>query len=112
CSFVHELAHRAICPRFLFAQCPKEAVACRLAHLHSPHIQPHCIHFQNNACNRDPCPFAHVRVRQDAPLCRSFALNGYCAKGLACKDRHVLVCPTLAVLGKCTKPNCRWPHVD
>ncbi|KAI8071705.1 hypothetical protein BC940DRAFT_293493 [Gongronella butleri] len=113
CAFVHDRAHRAICPRFLLAanKCPTPEAQCRLAHSLDAKIVPHCVHFQSNRCRRDNCPFAHVHLRNDASLCRAFALDGFCAQGLACKSRHVLVCPTLAAIGKCTKPKCKWPHV-
>ena len=72
---------------------------------------PHCVHFQRGKCNNTDCIFMHVRVRPDAPVCRSFAMEGYCTKGLECREKHVHVCPEFAETGKCSNANCRLPHV-
>lgn len=72
---------------------------------------PHCVHFQRGRCTNAECPFMHVRVRDDAPVCRAFAMEGYCSKGLECRDKHIHVCPMFAETGKCPNANCRLPHV-
>jgi hypothetical protein len=53
----------------------------------------------------------HVKVSKDAPVCKSFAMEGYCPKGLDCDEKHVHVCPEFAETGKCSNANCRLPHV-
>ncbi|KAI9311402.1 hypothetical protein BX666DRAFT_1842144, partial [Dichotomocladium elegans] len=111
CAFVHDPNHRAICPRFLQDRCKKPANLCNLSHTPTPHIMPHCVHFQRGRCTNASCPFMHVRVRPDAPVCRAFAMEGYCAKGLQCHDKHIHVCPEFAETGKCSNANCRLPHV-
>lgn len=50
-------------------------------------------------------------MRPDAPVCRAFAMEGYCSKGLECRDKHIHVCPEFAETGKCSNANCRLPHV-
>ncbi|KAI8142618.1 hypothetical protein BJV82DRAFT_481636, partial [Fennellomyces sp. T-0311] len=111
CTFLHDPSHRAICPRFLQNRCRKPASECRLSHTPSPNIMPHCVHFQRGRCTNSECIFMHVRVRPDAAVCRAFAMEGYCSKGLECRDKHVHVCPEFAETGKCSNANCRLPHV-
>lgn len=111
CPFVHDTNRRAICPRFLHNRCKKTAAECRLSHTPNPHIMPHCVHFQKGHCTNDPCMYAHVLVSRDAPVCRAFAMEGYCPKGLECDEKHVHVCPEFAETGKCSNANCRLPHV-
>ncbi|ORZ15787.1 hypothetical protein BCR42DRAFT_42835 [Absidia repens] len=111
CRFLHDPSHVAICVGYLMTKTCRNGSRCRLSHTPSPHNTPHCRHFQRMRCSNDPCPFAHVRVRPDAPLCRPFGVEGYCAKGSTCKNLHVIVCPTFAVVGKCTNQRCKFPHV-
>ncbi|CAO3628176.1 unnamed protein product [Cunninghamella blakesleeana] len=114
CRFRHDQQHVAICPVFLLEKSRKCPYGnhCRLSHQPSPFNLPRCIHFQRLKCKLDPCPFLHVRVDPKAPLCRAFAIEGYCSKGNACKNKHILVCPDFTILGKCDKKGCRLPHVD
>ncbi|CEP10846.1 hypothetical protein [Parasitella parasitica] len=111
CPFVHDTSRRAICPRFLQNRCKKAASECRLSHTPNPHIMPHCVHFQKGHCMNDPCIYAHVLVSKDAPVCRAFAMEGYCPKGLECDEKHIHVCPEFAETGICSNANCRLPHV-
>ncbi|CAO3645785.1 unnamed protein product [Cunninghamella echinulata] len=114
CRFRHDKNHLAICPIFLLdskRKCPYEN-HCRLSHQPSPFNLPRCIHFQRLHCKQDPCPFSHVRVAPKASLCRAFAIEGYCSKGNTCKQKHILVCPSFTILGKCDKKGCRLPHVN
>ncbi|ORE09400.1 hypothetical protein BCV72DRAFT_64129 [Rhizopus microsporus var. microsporus] len=109
CQFVHDPSHRAICPRFLQGKCQKQV--CRLSHQPNEHIMPHCVHFQKGACKNDPCIYPHVRVNPQAPVCKAFAMEGYCPRGLQCEEKHIHVCPEFAETGKCSNANCRLPHV-
>ncbi|KAG2219804.1 hypothetical protein INT45_001136 [Circinella minor] len=111
CTFLHDRNHRAICPKFIQNRCRKSETDCRLSHTPTPNIMPHCVHFQRGKCNNTDCIFMHVRVRPDAPVCRSFAMEGYCTKGLECREKHIHVCPEFAETGKCSNANCRLPHV-
>jgi hypothetical protein len=110
CPFQHDPARRAICPRFLQNRC-KKGLACKLSHTPNQHNMPHCVHFQKGNCKNDPCIYIHVRVSQDAPVCKAFAMEGYCQKGLTCDEKHIHVCPEFAETGKCSNANCRLPHV-
>ncbi|KAI8889528.1 hypothetical protein K501DRAFT_329029 [Backusella circina FSU 941] len=111
CLFKHDRERRAICMRFLRGQCKKSAAQCRLSHSPNPHILPHCAHFQKGNCNNPNCPYAHVGLSPDAPVCRAFAMEGYCPKGQACHQKHVHLCPEFAETSKCSNINCRLPHV-
>ncbi|KAI8076357.1 uncharacterized protein BX664DRAFT_270981 [Halteromyces radiatus] len=112
CGFIHDPNHRAACVSYLFTKTCRHNDGCRHSHHLTPENVPHCRHFQRIRCTNDDCPFQHVRVRPDAPLCRAFGVEGYCPKGLTCKQQHIIVCPTFAVLGKCSKPKCPLPHVN
>ncbi|OBZ87685.1 Zinc finger CCCH domain-containing protein 7, partial [Choanephora cucurbitarum] len=109
CPFIHDPTRRAVCPRWLKGQCTKPN--CRLSHTPNDHIMPHCVHFQRGKCTSNNCIYPHVRVSPDAPVCRAFATEGYCAKGLECDEKHLHVCPEFAETGKCSNANCRLPHV-
>ncbi|KAI9245919.1 hypothetical protein BY458DRAFT_528420 [Sporodiniella umbellata] len=109
CTFRHDPARRAICPKFLQGKC--KATQCRLSHTPSDPIMPHCGYFQKGACTNDPCLYAHVRTNPQAPVCKPFATEGFCAKGKKCQEKHVHVCPEFAEIGKCSNANCRLPHV-
>jgi hypothetical protein len=111
CLFKHDRERRAICLRFLRGHCKKSAAQCRLSHSPNPHIMPHCAHFQKGHCNNPSCAYIHVGVSPDAPVCRAFAMEGYCPKGLACHQKHVHLCPEFAETSKCSNINCRLPHV-
>ena len=47
-----------------------------------------------------------------APVCRDFAILGYCSKGDQCEERHVHECPDYANTGKCNNKRCQLPHID
>lgn len=42
---------------------------------------PVCSFFLRGKCNKDNCPYAHVRVAKNADLCKNFLL-GYCPDGV------------------------------
>ncbi|KAG1057731.1 hypothetical protein G6F43_000449 [Rhizopus delemar] len=109
CLFRHDRHRRAICPRFLQGKCTK--AACSLSHTPNDHIMPHCVHFQKGHCTKENCLYAHVRVNPESPVCKPFAMEGYCPRGLGCDEKHIHVCPEFAETGKCSNANCRLPHV-
>ncbi|KAI8966905.1 hypothetical protein BDF20DRAFT_903717 [Mycotypha africana] len=111
CPFVHDPKRKAICPRFLANRCKKPAHLCKLSHYPNPHIMPHCVYLQKGSCTNEGCAFIHVKVNSKAPVCRAFAMEGYCPKGLHCNEKHVHVCPEFAETGRCSNANCRLPHV-
>ncbi|KAF2013264.1 hypothetical protein BU24DRAFT_411028 [Aaosphaeria arxii CBS 175.79] len=112
CPHIHDPDKTAICKPFLFkGQCPS-GEACPLSHNPSANRSPHCIHFQNDSCNKDDCPYAHVHVNAAAPLCEDFARLGFCDKGAQCTNRHALgECPDYTNKGSCHQNNCRLNHV-
>ena len=70
------------------------------------------MHFANNGrCNRENCPFPHVRLGLREGVCRDFAVLGYCAVGFDCPKQHVRECPDFAEKGTCTTKGCKLPHV-
>lgn len=62
---------------------------------------PACVNFQGEGCYREHCPYRHVKVSTQAPLCQAFSHVGYCADGNACVLRHEYdVASTLGGEGK------------
>ncbi|KAI5306912.1 hypothetical protein KEM56_006473 [Ascosphaera pollenicola] len=112
CRYTHDPNRVAICKDFLLTgQCPNDP-ACDLSHDPIPERTPACVHFLRGRCNNDQCRYAHVRVSPGAPVCRDFAVLGYCGKGAACMERHVHECPDYANKGSCPRKRCALPHVD
>ena len=70
-----------------------------MSHTVAPEKMPVCTHFLAGTCNRDPCPYSHVKVSSSAAVCEKF-LKGFCPDGSACKLKHVLVCQAF-LQGKC-----------
>ena len=86
--------------------------SCDLSHDPTPERVPTCLHFLRGKCSNSPCRYAHVRINPSSPVCRDFAMLGYCDKGLQCLDRHINECPDYTNTGTCRKSKCRLPHVD
>ncbi|GAA5851126.1 hypothetical protein JCM8547_004139 [Rhodosporidiobolus lusitaniae] len=110
CPYVHDSNKVSICPLFLRSSCPRTSSTCPLSHTPNAHRSPHCQHFPS--CTRgSSCPYAHVVVSKDAPVCRDFGEYGWCEKGETCDMRHVRECWRFAETGKCEVKGCREPHV-
>lgn len=110
--YQHDASKIAICWGFLQGNCPNTAETCQLSHDPTPERTPLCVHFANNGrCNRNKCPYPHVRVGPRQGVCRDFAVLGYCEKGLDCDKQHVRECPDFAEKGACTTKGCKLPHV-
>lgn len=110
--YQHDASKIAICWSFLQGNCPNTAETCQLSHDPTPERTPLCVHFANNGrCNRNKCPYPHVRVGPRQGVCRDFAVLGYCEKGLDCDNQHVRECPDFAEKGACTTKGCKLPHV-
>ncbi|GAA6027199.1 hypothetical protein JCM8097_002477 [Rhodosporidiobolus ruineniae] len=109
CPYVHDSSHIAICPAFLRSSCPNRASTCPLSHTPNAHRSPHCAHFPS--CTRPNCPYAHIQLGKDAPVCRDFVDYGYCPRGEECAARHVRECWRFAETGRCEVKGCREPHV-
>ena len=86
--------------------------SCDLSHNATPERAPACLHFLRGKCTNSSCRYTHVRVNPSAPVCRDFAILGYCAKGSCCDERHVHECPNYAESGICRNKKCRLPHID
>src|SRR5947209_19753759 len=72
CPFKHDDTRVGICKTWLKGEeCPANS-HCHLQHEPSPHVVPHCRHFQRGWCTNDNCRYTHVHVRKDAPLCKGF----------------------------------------
>ncbi|RAH65575.1 CCCH zinc finger protein [Aspergillus aculeatinus CBS 121060] len=112
CPYTHDPHKVAICKDFLQTGKCNSGMSCDLSHEPSPHRSPACVHFLRGRCANPECRYAHVRVTPGAPVCRDFAILGYCEKGAECDQRHVHECPDYANTGVCHKKNCRLPHVD
>ncbi|EEH33795.1 CCCH zinc finger protein [Paracoccidioides lutzii Pb01] len=112
CPYIHDPHKVAICKEFLqTGKCPA-GLACDLSHDPSPERSPACLHFLRGRCSNPSCRYAHVRVNPGAPVCRDFAILGYCIKGDTCDQRHVHECPDYANTGNCGNRKCQLPHVD
>lgn len=70
------------------------------------------MHFLRGKCSNPTCRYAHVRVNPSAPVCKNFAVLGYCNDGADCSNRHAHECPDYANTGTCRKKICGLPHVD
>ncbi|RAL09786.1 CCCH zinc finger protein [Aspergillus homomorphus CBS 101889] len=112
CPYAHDPNKVAICKDFLQTGNCNSGMSCDLSHEPSPHRSPACVHFLRGRCSNPECRYAHVRVTPGAPVCRDFAILGYCEKGAECDQRHVHECPDYANTGLCNKKSCRLPHVD
>ncbi|KAJ1658873.1 hypothetical protein IWQ61_001966 [Dispira simplex] len=109
CPFIHDPTRVALCSRFLRGRC-KEGNKCPFSHELKPEQLPLCSHFQRGACHNPDCPYIHIKVSADAPVCRFFVDDGFCPHGRECPKRHVYECPEFSETGRCTRPNCRLPH--
>ncbi|KAK7025005.1 zinc finger CCCH domain-containing protein 3 [Favolaschia claudopus] len=114
CPYTHDPATTAICWPFLSGSCPLPADQCALSHDPTPERVPLCTHFLAGSCTRAACPFPHVNLgpaHAQAPICRNFAVLGYCKLGIECPEQHVRECPDFAEKGTCERKGCRLPHV-
>ncbi len=101
-----------MCKDFLqTGSCPA-GTSCDLSHEPTPERVPACLHFLRGKCSNPACRYAHVRVNPAAPVCKDFAMLGYCSQGASCSERHVHECPDYANTGACRKRKCHLPHVD
>lgn len=112
CPYTHDPDRVAICPRFLLSNSCPEGDACDLSHDPTPHRVPACVHFLRGNCSNTNCRYAHIRVNPAAPICRPFAIEGYCEQGGDCTERHVHECPEFDEKGVCTDQKCKLPHIE
>lgn len=112
CLYIHDPAKVAMCKDFLQTGECVAGDSCDLSHEPMPERVPACLHFLRGKCSHPSCRYAHVRVNPSAPVCKDFAVLGYCSKGADCSERHVHECPDYANTGACRKQKCHLPHVD
>ena len=112
CPYTHNPDNVAMCKDYLQTGDCIAGDSCDLSHDPTPERVPACLHFLRGKCSNVSCRYAHVRVNPSAPVCRDFAVFGYCGKGASCNERHVHECPDYANNGACHNKQCRLPHVD
>lgn len=112
CTHVHDPEKVAICKDFLKTGECRAGDYCDLSHNPTPERVPACLHFLRGNCTHADCRYAHVRVNPGAPVCKAFAIYGFCPSGIACTQRHVHECPQYANKGVCHNQSCHLPHVD
>ncbi|OCF44396.1 hypothetical protein I317_01656 [Kwoniella heveanensis CBS 569] len=113
CPHIHDPARVSICPRYLRGTCELGA-SCPLSHTPSPHNTPSCLRFQaTSSCSVPDCPYPHVKVSPDAPVCEAFARGRWCPKEAGeCEELHVWECPEFRSKGTCPKGGkCGLRHV-
>jgi hypothetical protein len=114
CRYIHDPDKLALCPAYLKDNCPLTADQCPLSHTPDAHRSPTCLHFNRGHCDKGAdCRYAHIKTNPSAPLCRDFALLGYCSLGDKCEQRHVFECPDFTGTGECPRGGrCKLPHID
>jgi hypothetical protein len=114
CRYIHDPDKLALCPAYLKDTCSLSADQCVLSHTPDSHRSPTCLHFNRGHCDKDKnCRYAHIKTNPSAPVCRDFALLGYCALGDKCENRHVFECPDFTERGECPRrAKCKLPHID
>ncbi|RKF77511.1 Zinc finger CCCH domain-containing protein [Golovinomyces cichoracearum] len=110
CRYIHNPSKVAVCKEYLQKGSCLNGDSCDLSHELTPERTPSCVHFGRGNCSKPNCPYTHVRVSSSALVCRRFATYGYCEKGTACMERHVVECPDFSNTGKCTRRGCKLPH--
>lgn len=120
CRYAHIPERRALCMSiFKTGRCSKAGSdRCFLSHKSVPQNTPMCKYFADGRCsNGDECKFVHMTNLDPpvngkrTPVCRSFALNGWCDRGKLCNKRHSFDCPDFESHGKCVNPKCTLQHV-
>ncbi|KAJ2551666.1 hypothetical protein EV175_003607 [Coemansia sp. RSA 1933] len=99
-----------LCTKYMFGRCQKSDSECRYSHTPRPESTPLCAYFQRGTCSNPRCLFAHVMTNPNAPICRPFVFDGFCARAAKCPHRHVWECPAWVEKGKCPDEKCKLPH--
>lgn len=110
CRYVHDASKVAVCKDWLMRGQCLAGDSCDLSHDLTPERTPPCVYFARGNCSKANCNYPHIHVAPNAPVCRAFAIYGYCEKGLTCAERHVNECPDFSNTGKCNTKGCRLPH--
>ncbi|XP_049874064.1 zinc finger CCCH domain-containing protein 3 [Pectinophora gossypiella] len=107
CAFLHDKKHVSICRKFLKGLCHDKD--CLLSHEVTAEKMPTCSFYLKGMCTKEDCPYLHVKLNEKTKICADF-LRGYCEKGDKCLNRHINICPELAVKSVCTRKRCPYPH--
>ncbi|ODV93942.1 hypothetical protein PACTADRAFT_18565 [Pachysolen tannophilus NRRL Y-2460] len=113
CKFKHDPQHLSLCKAFLKNQCHNNP-NCLLSHRPTQYNSPSCKFFNNGNCTNLNCLFTHKlepTTNPEIPVCRNFAIGGYCPKGKSCELRHDFSCPDFIESGLCPRgKNCKLNH--
>lgn len=107
CEYLHDKKHVSICRKFLKGICHDNE--CLLSHDVSKEKMPTCHFYLKGMCTKEDCPYLHVKLSENTKICIDF-LKGYCEKGDECLNRHINICPEIAMKGVCSKKQCPYPH--
>lgn len=107
CEYLHDKKHVSICRKFLKGICHDDE--CQLSHDVSKEKMPTCHFYLKGMCTKDDCPYLHVKLSENTKICIDF-LKGYCEKGDECLNRHINICPEVAIKGVCCNKQCPYPH--
>ncbi|KAL0045522.1 hypothetical protein WJX82_008974 [Trebouxia sp. C0006] len=53
-----------------------------------PDVMPVCTFYLQGLCTTEECPYAHVKVDPNAPVCQEF-VSGHCPRGVSCTKKHL-----------------------
>ncbi|KAL0028308.1 hypothetical protein WJX79_008990 [Trebouxia sp. C0005] len=53
-----------------------------------PNVMPVCTFYLQGLCTTEECPYAHVKVDPNAPVCQEF-VSGHCPRGVSCTKKHL-----------------------
>lgn len=110
CRYTHDPAKVGACKEFLLKGSCTAGDSCDLSHDLTPERTPLCLHFARGNCQNAACRYTHARLSPGAPVCRAFAVYGYCGAGADCAERHVHECPDFSNTGACAAKGCKLPH--
>lgn len=109
CEYLHDKKHVSICRKFLKGICHDNQ--CLLSHDVSKEKMPTCHFYLKGMCTKEDCPYLHVKLSENTKICIDF-LKGYCEKGHECLNRHINICPEIAMKGVCYRKQCPYPHTS
>ncbi|PRP87705.1 Smad-interacting and CPSF-like protein-like [Planoprotostelium fungivorum] len=72
--------------------------------------KPTCSFFLAGVCTKTDCPFSHVYIAHDAPVCPEWSRGKSCPRGNMCNMKHVTHCPEFQTKGRCLDMRCRLQH--
>lgn len=115
CQYIHNPNRIRLCRFVLTSGGCNNAGKCLLNHTPTEFNTPHCSFFLRGYCSKflaGECPYTHVKIAKDAPICSKFAKEGYCKDGKSCPNEHVSKCLEFAEKGTCQKKDCPFTHLQ